>query len=226
MVFGIIGIFVALGFLFFLVFKGWSTTIATVLATIVVCIFTWTNPVPALVDTYSSGVGSSAINFFLLFGLSGIYAEIINASGAGAAFARTLVKICGRNAAVYVWRSCHPDGGLRRRQSLHRGVHHVSHHTDRISGGQSAAASDSGRHLYGIGRLCTGLSSFYSIRHQCGRLRRYGRRSGGSACDRHRDIGTGRSDVFLLSAESVEKSQSQRRNLYPQPQRRRCPGCM
>ena len=102
MVFGIIGIFVALGFLFFLVFKGWSTTIATVLATIVVCIFTWTNPVPALVDTYSSGVGSSAINFFLLFGLSGIYAEIINASGAGAAFARTLVKICGRNAAVYV----------------------------------------------------------------------------------------------------------------------------
>ena len=61
MVFGIIGIFVALGFLFFLVFKGWSTTIATVLATIVVCIFTWTNPVPALVDTYSSGVGSSAI---------------------------------------------------------------------------------------------------------------------------------------------------------------------
>ncbi len=102
MVFGIIGIFVALGFLFFLVFKGWSTTIATVLATIVVCIFTWTNPVPALVDTYSSVVGSSAINFFLLFGLSGIYAEIINASGAGAAFARTLVKICGRNAAVYV----------------------------------------------------------------------------------------------------------------------------
>ena len=48
MVLGIIGIFVALAFLFFLVFKGWSTTIATVLAAAVVCLFTQTNPVPPL----------------------------------------------------------------------------------------------------------------------------------------------------------------------------------
>ncbi len=99
---GIFGIFVSLAILFYLVFKGWSTTIATVVAALVVCLFCQVNPVKALVDVYSSGVGSAAINFFLLFGLSGIYAEVINMSGAGAAFARTLIRLCGMEASVYV----------------------------------------------------------------------------------------------------------------------------
>ncbi len=99
---GIIGIFIGLAVLFFLVFKGWSTPIATVIAALVIAIFNGINPVVTLCDTYSNGLASPAISFFLLFGLSGIYAEIINASGAGSAFARSLIKIFGKNASVYV----------------------------------------------------------------------------------------------------------------------------
>lgn len=93
MVFGLIGIFVALIFLIVMVMKGWPLLIVGAISALLVCIFNGMDMVSGYLTTYMSGVGGFLTGQIPIFLWGAVFGELYGASGAATSISRGISRL-------------------------------------------------------------------------------------------------------------------------------------
>lgn len=97
--FGLGGIVVALAFLTFAVYKGWSILYSSILGVIIIALTNGMNLYEALTVNYVSSFTSYAANYFILFCEGAMPGKLYDVSGAAWKIGKTVVEKCGTKFA-------------------------------------------------------------------------------------------------------------------------------
>lgn len=98
--FGLGGIVVALAFLTFAVYKGWSILYSSILGVIIIALTNGMNLYEALTVNYVSSFTSYAANYFILFCEGAMLGKLYDVSGAAWKIGKTVVEKCGTKFAL------------------------------------------------------------------------------------------------------------------------------
>ena len=93
MVVGLIGIFIALVFLIYMVMKGWPLLIVGAIAALIVCLFNGINLVDGYLTTYMSGVGGFLTGQIPIFLWGAVFGELYGTTGAASSIAKWISRI-------------------------------------------------------------------------------------------------------------------------------------
>ena len=97
---GLGGIVVALAFLTFAVYKGWSILYSSILGVIIIALTNGMNLYEALTVNYVSSFTSYAANYFILFCEGAMLGKLYDVSGAAWKIGKTVVEKCGTKFAL------------------------------------------------------------------------------------------------------------------------------
>lgn len=97
---GLGGIVVALAFLTFAVYKGWSILYSSILGVIIIALTNGMNLYEALTVNYVSSFTSYAANYFILFCEGAMLGKLYDVSGAAWKIGKTVVDKCGTKFAL------------------------------------------------------------------------------------------------------------------------------
>ena len=97
---GLGGIVVALVFLTFAVYKGWSILYSSIIGVIIIAITNGMNLYTALTENYVSSFTSYAANYFILLCEGAMLGKLYDVSGAAWKIGKTVVEKCGTKFAL------------------------------------------------------------------------------------------------------------------------------
>lgn len=97
---GLGGIVVALVFLTFAVYKGWSILYSSIIGVIIIALTNGMNLYTALTENYVSSFTSYAANYFILFCEGAMLGKLYDISGAAWKIGKTVVEKCGTKFAL------------------------------------------------------------------------------------------------------------------------------
>lgn len=97
---GLGGIVVALVFLTFAVYKGWSILYSSIIGVIIIALTNGMNLYTALTENYVSSFTSYAANYFILFCEGAMLGKLYDVSGAAWKIGKTVVEKCGTKFAL------------------------------------------------------------------------------------------------------------------------------
>lgn len=97
---GLGGIIVALVFLTFAVYKGWSILYSSIIGVIIIALTNGMNLYTALTENYVSSFTSYAANYFILFCEGAMLGKLYDVSGAAWKIGKTVVEKCGTKFAL------------------------------------------------------------------------------------------------------------------------------
>ena len=97
---GLGGIVVALVFLTFAVYKGWSILYSSIIGVIIIALTNGMNLYTALTENYVSSFTSYAANYFILFCEGAMLGKLYDVSGAAWKIGKTVVDKCGTKFAL------------------------------------------------------------------------------------------------------------------------------
>lgn len=97
---GLGGIVVALVFLTFAVYKGWSILYSSIIGVIIIALTNGMNLYTALTENYVSSFTSYAANYFILFCKGAMLGKLYDVSGAAWKIGKTVVEKCGTKFAL------------------------------------------------------------------------------------------------------------------------------
>ena len=98
----IVGIVIGLVLIMLLVYKRISIIAASLIAGIVVALFSQLNVIEALTSNWAVSFANFFKSNFLIFALSALFGKIMEDTGAAAAFAKVIYRLLGNKYAVYV----------------------------------------------------------------------------------------------------------------------------
>ena len=99
---GILGLIIAIAAVIFLIWKNWHMAIVSLAGSLIVILFNLMDPVTSLTDTFMTGMGDFAKNWFLLFMLGSIFGKVMGDSGASVGIANSMLKALGEKSVVLV----------------------------------------------------------------------------------------------------------------------------
>ena len=97
---GLGGIVVALVFLTFAVYKGWSILYSSIIGVIIIALTNGMNLYTALTENYVSSFTSYAANYFILFCEGAMLGKLYDVSGAAWKIGKTVAEKCGTKFAL------------------------------------------------------------------------------------------------------------------------------
>ena len=102
----IIGIVLGLGLLVILSLRGWNVILSALLAALVVILFSGLNLFDALYNIFMPAFGTWAAKFFLMILAGGVFAKLIEESGAARSISNGLMKLAGENNVYRTMVAC------------------------------------------------------------------------------------------------------------------------